>query len=206
MANQNNRRNFSTQTVLLPPGAGISVQRDIQNPPGQSSDQTATLYKEGLVRPDGTSITISGNILSANSLNVPAFSVYGNIATTMANNTNTKITFNLVEFDHAGRFDKANYRYYVPVKGIYQINATILGGGAGTGSLYLMLFKNGVLFKYGSSITAGANPVGGSWTVELGVGEYIEIFAFQNTGGALATPGSTSSAYSFSGYLIKQTA
>jgi hypothetical protein len=163
--------------------------------------------------PDGTSLTVLANgVLQAQSINIPAWSVYGNGLVSGTNSAFTKVPYNIVEFDHARKFDTVLNRYYVPVQGIYQVNAAIGVTASASGYIQIALYKNGVIFKSGPTLTntnvaltATFPTVTASWTVEIGVGEYIEIWAFQNSGGALNL-GSNSSIFGFSGYLIKQTA
>jgi hypothetical protein len=116
----------------------------------------------------------------------PAFSAYANAATSCANGTSTKILFALEEFDTNNNF--ASSRFTPAVAGYYQINSTVnLVSAAST--MLLIIFKNGASYKRGvfANGTSLNNVTVSGLVYCNGSTDYIEIYAFQNQGGAINT-------------------
>ena len=139
-------------------------------------------------------------------VNGPAFSAYGSAYQSAANNTYTKIQYNTEEFDTNSNYDNAtNYRFTPTIAGYYQINSTInFAGGGGFG--FAVIYKNGSVFKWGNAIP---NDVATGVVCQVnalvyfnGSTDYVEIFGFQSSGGALNI-GSSSSVLAFSGVLVR---
>jgi hypothetical protein len=101
-----------------------------------------------------------------------------------------KFPFNLVSVDSHGKFDTTNNRYVAPIPGRYVVSAGVDFTANGTGYRALDLFKNGVAAKAmhrSNTLIAGtATLVQGTVEIDLVAGDYIEIFAYQSSGGNLA--------------------
>jgi len=133
----------------------------------------------------------------------PAFSAYSTTLTSVTNTTFTKVTFNTEEFDTNSNF--ASSRFTPTVAGYYQINTCISGPGSGTGIMVANIFKNGSNFKSGNQIpnnAAGTYVVASALIYLNGSTDYVEIYAYQNTGGTV-TLGSNSVDFAFSGSLAR---
>lgn len=136
--------------------------------------------------------------------NAPAFSAYGSANQTIATSTYTKVAYNTEEYDLGSCYDHAtNYRFTPNKAGKYQINAACVVNGASSGGAWIMLYKNGSIYKTGMftpnsletlyitlNCLADAN----------GSTDYFEIFVWQNTGSNLVM-GSSNARLSFSGFL-----
>lgn len=101
--------------------------------------------------------TTSGTVITTGSTFAgtgPAFSAYGNITQTISNNTATKISFNLEEFDTNNNYDSTtNYRFTPTVAGYYQVNLACryetTTAITSNGEILIQLRKNGSAYKRG---------------------------------------------------------
>lgn len=110
-------------------------------------------------------------------------------AQSVNNATATKIQINSSTFDTHGGLDVAtNYRYTIQVPGKYRISGTADFAASGTGTRYLYVYKNGSLaaeIARQAGTSGDNNLMGGSTTLDLVTGDYIEFYCYQNSGGAL---------------------
>jgi len=155
----------------------------------------------------------SGNVtLSANAMqNTPAFDVRLGSDQTMSDNTITKANFDTEDLDTASAYDTSTYRFTVPSNqaGTYFIYAFTNGGGnAGNTSLSHDVF----LYKNGSQITGArghtrhdtnrtfldVNTI--TLSVNLAVGDYLEVYARADISSGSATLHSLGSR--FGGYKL----
>lgn len=135
----------------------------------------------------------------------PAFSAYGTAKQSLANNTLTKINFNTKAFDTATCYDTTNYRFTPNVAGYYQVNAEIGSTPNASGVIAIYLYKNGSLYSRGASTpnsSQGPDVTLSSLISLNGTTDYIEIYGYQNSGGALSV-GSDASTYPFSAFLAR---
>jgi hypothetical protein len=135
--------------------------------------------------------------------NGPAFSAYSTTLTSTSTATWTKVTFNTEEFDTNSNF--ASNRFTPTVAGYYQVNTCFSGPGSGTGVIVANIFKNGSDFKSGNQIpnnAAGTYVVATALIYLNGSTDYVEIYAYQNTGGTVNL-GSNSVDFAFSGSLAR---
>jgi hypothetical protein len=110
----------------------------------------------------------------------------------VANTTFTIIDFGTKEDDsHGSVTTGANWKFTAPTAGRYEVFAKILYNGAAsaaTGSYLLMLYKNGSQVAELARVngTGGSNFFGpnGSRVINLNAGDYIDVRAFQDSGGA----------------------
>ena len=159
--------------------------------PTVSGSNTATL-------PAATgTVMVSGNM--------PAFSAYGTSGQSIANGVWTKIAYNTELFDTNSNYDNAtNYRFTPTVSGYYQINANIFTSANATGLAFIAIYKNGTAYCYGNVVP---NSNGGYITINSllncnGSTDYVEIYAYQNSGVSL-TFGSNGSQFQFSGVMVR---
>jgi hypothetical protein len=84
----------------------------------------------------------------------PAFSAYANSGLSVTSATATKVQINTKEFDTNAAFDNTtNYRYTPQTAGYYQVSGTLTVGVTTGTSGYVAVYKNGSVFKNGTSMT-----------------------------------------------------
>jgi hypothetical protein len=139
--------------------------------PSTNSNQTITI-------PDATgTMMVSGNM--------PAFSAYGNPATTIANATYVKVQFQTKEYDTNSCFDATtNYRFTPNVAGYYLITGAV--GCANNSEKQLVIYKNGSRFKDGNDFTGYISSVQ-SVVYCNGSTDYIELYFIQYSGSSQTT-------------------
>jgi hypothetical protein len=135
-----------------------------------------------------------------------AFAAYASALQSIPTNTNEKITLNQEEFDSAGAFDAAtNSRFQPTTAGYYMLTGHVQYSSAVANIMTCFLHKNGVEHRRGTQISTGGSA--GSAVTGLvylnGTTDYIELFTYQNSGGAIDTdPGA--SLVCLSGFLVRQ--
>lgn len=128
--------------------------------------------------------------------NRPRAALYQATAQSVANATWAATTFDQTLFDNYGGHSNSsnNSRYTAQVAGWYSLRcgggwATgSAGGGRGSG-----IYKNGAFYTAGAAVAGSTNVIAStpvSKDVFLAVGDYVELFVWQNSGGALNTAGS----------------
>lgn len=154
--------------------------------------------------PDGSVVQVD---LAAGVVgNGPCFSAYASASTSMASNAFTKIAYQTEEFDTNNNFDSTtNYRFTPTVAGYYQVNATFQTGASSL-SQVIALYRNGTVFKKGG---IGGAAVSSSQATVLsvlvfmnGTTDYLEIFGYQNSGGAQGISTTASDNY-FQAVLVR---
>ncbi|WP_371380926.1 hypothetical protein [Sporomusa aerivorans] len=105
------------------------------------------------------------------------------------NTVATKVVFDSVEFDSDNMYNTTNpTRITIPSDGVYQIVAQIIYNSQGTGYRAASIMLNGSINLSGqSSVANGTNTWGGNVGSinKLQTGDYVELQAFQISGGAL---------------------
>ena len=138
----------------------------------------------------------------------PAFSAYLNTTQATASGTSTKVTCNTEEFDTNSNYDNAtNYRFTPTVAGYYQVTGEIqYGATVSTAVCTAILYKNGSQFKTGAQIHGSTTKAIGSIVSALvyfnGSTDYVELYAFQDTGLSQNLNGSASNVY-FQACLVR---
>lgn len=135
--------------------------------------------------------------------NAPAFAAYANVATSLASGANTKVNFQVEDFDTNSNF--ASSRFTPSVAGYYQINGRVQFDGTATAPI-AYIFKNGADNISGNYIPGshGYPVVTVSGLVYLnGSTDYVEIYAAHSTGSAMDTRVTTASATRFDGVLVR---
>ena len=156
-------------------------------------------------------INIAGNINLSNKLitkNYPAFSAYQSTSvdeTALATATWTRIPLDTENYDNGSNFDTGNFKFTAPYHGIYHFDAKILldsdadtdaGDFDAEERLDVALFKNqgdatttssskrmaSSLHLVAASITDSVWEGRLSTDLELSTGDFIELYAWQNSG------------------------
>jgi hypothetical protein len=164
-----------------------------------TADNTGTLQLQSA----GTNIaTISSTGLALNTGNItvaataaPAFSAYCNAVQSIANNTETKLQFNVEQFDTNSNYNITNYRFTPTVAGYYQVSGGYGWQNVINGYGALLLYKNGA--NYVQLSFAAANGAtnqylahnGGCLIYLNGSTDYIELYGYQVSGASQNTNG-----------------
>ena len=172
-------------TINASTSAGLVMTSDLSG--------TLTLQQNGVSLPNGGV--------------APAFSVNTVTAQSFTSSTFTKVQYNVKTFDTNTNYDAVtNYRFTPTVSGYYQINANVGFAGNAVGFSMIAIYKNGSLYTYGSGIINNTT-VGGICTVSSllncnGSTDFIEIYAWQSSGGALVLQTGNGN-NTFSGCLVR---
>jgi hypothetical protein len=119
---------------------------------------------------------------------------------TVLNNTPTVLQFDTTGLDTDSGHSNIvnNSRYTCQVVGWYLVIGGVGWAPNSTGNRLTLLYKNGVQVSFGSesftATSANSCVVQASWMVQMAVGDYVEIYGYQGSGGNLATQGGFSSA------------
>ena len=120
--------------------------------------------------------------------NMPAFSAYASSVQSLTNGVFNVITINIKEFDTASAYNTTTYAFTPLVAGYYQVNGQV--NFASTLALcFSGILKNGSRYKDGNWVNQTANPASlvSSIVYLNGSTDYINLFAYQSSGGALNT-------------------
>lgn len=126
-------------------------------------------------------------------IGVPFFSGYQVSTQSITNNTWTAVTLDSEYFDDDGGHSTVTNtsRYTCQVAGRYVITGTVFFSPNATGLRGSKITKNGTTVTGSTSFLAAAPSVGSTALctipVQLAVGDYVEVFAWQGSGGALST-------------------
>lgn len=138
--------------------------------------------------------TTAGNLTLTGGLTVganaaPAFSAYSNVNQSLSAATQTKVIFQVEEFDTNSNF--ASSRFTPTVAGYYQINGATTMSGSGVSRLFTSIFKNGVEFKRGNDLLVSGYQANVASLIYLnGTTDYIELYCWINGSSALTTSAS----------------
>ena len=160
----------------------------------------------------GETIDMTNGTITLNSSmkNTPAFMAYLTSSQSIANSTDTKIQCNSEIVDTDSAYDNStNYRFTVPADsaGKYLIFWQVRRNNFSSTTLRGIVYINGSAADIataesfnGSATYASA---GNSIILNLSVGDYIELYAHQNSGGSAGIYGSgTDKATFFGGYKL----
>ena len=188
----------SGDTITVPSGATFT----------QSGTMNASAITAGTlaIARGGTG---AATLAAAGLTNAPSFVAYRNSTQSITSATNTIMVFNTEAYDTNSAYDTTNGKFTVPVGegGKYFFSSTWIMAGMGDGTKNtIALWKNGSsytspYFDYDSnSPTASTylyNRIIGILT--LSAGDYVQINAYQNTGGTVTTQASQNH---FAGYKL----
>lgn len=139
----------------------------------------------------------------------PAFSAYaGGSQSIPANGTSTKVSINVKEFDTNSNFDTSNFRFTPTVAGYYQINGcATISTAVSTRDFGTVLYKNGSAYKQGTTNAIFSGDYSGSNVSTIvyfnGSSDYVELYCFNNSSGAISTIVSGVSFCYLNGALIR---
>ena len=175
---------------------------------GVPSDNTVSLAKlTATGTKDATTFLRGDNTFaSAGGTNTPAFMVYRSTTQTISDNTGTKVLFQTEVFDSDSAYDNAtNYRFTVPSgqAGKYLFGYGIMGITNTTGRFNADIFKNGTNgFAYDEINYTQYDTLGKTAVLDLSVGDYIEVYVTQISGGNLDLYSAGQGRTYFFGYKI----
>lgn len=166
--------------LKLNSSGGGSVTLDV--PVTASAFNVVVPANAGTVVTTGSTAAVTQGMLASNVAgNGPAFSAYQSTGTSCAFNANTKVIFQLEEYDTANCFDPSTSRFTPNVAGYYIVSAYTYFNS--TVAAQTMIYKNG-------SQTAGkivnfpqnGNSIGGSALIYMnGTTDYLEVYVYVNT-------------------------
>lgn len=127
-------------------------------------------------------------------LNPPEAVVYQTTVQTLTTGTPAMVSFDTTSVDTYGGHSNVtnNSRYTGQVPGWYWVDGTVAFNNIAGGNRLLQIFKNGsVVPQYAYAGPAGSTniftTINCSGLVFLAAGDYLEIQAFQDSGGNIAT-------------------
>jgi hypothetical protein len=119
-------------------------------------------------------------------------SAWKNPQQAISNNTTTALSFESENFDTNAFHNNStnNSRFTIPSgkAGYYLVTASVAFAASSTGIRSVYVYKNGANANYTSQVVSAASVYTISninYTINLAVGDYIEIFVYQNSGGSL---------------------
>jgi len=170
-----------------------------------------TLKVGTITTPSGSgTITIPSGVTLSGVTNTPAFMAIRSSGQSINNATDTKIQLDTELVDTNSAYDNStNYRFTVPSGegGKYLIMWQVRRGNFSSTTLRAIVYINGsasniaTAESYNGSATYAS--AGNSIILNLSAGDYIELYAHQNSGGANSIYGSgTDKATFFGGYKL----
>ena len=113
--------------------------------------------------------------------NMPSFSASQNATQSIGSQVETKIQFNVKDFDTNTCYSTSNYRFTPTVAGYYQISAGMEFNSSAAGAI-LYIYKNGSNYKkFTNTNPSTVSGVNGSAMVYCnGSTDYVEIYGYIN--------------------------
>jgi len=148
------------------------------------SGNTITIGASG----DTTNIvgTLQNNGASVGGDNTPAFYVTSNSANSLTSGAYSKVNFDTEQVDTDSAYDTSSYRFTVPSGegGKYWISASWgADSGNDTDKISVFIKKNNSSFLFGmTAVNKAYNSTNVSGMAVLSAGDYIEVFAYQDSG------------------------
>jgi hypothetical protein len=162
----------------------------------------STIGTDGLAAANVTQAKLGTNVAGTG----PAFSAYASSTQSLTNATFTKLAFQTKEWDTASCFDNVtNYRFTPTVAGYYQVNGSV-GFNFASGNIGLHIYKNGSRYRDAVLIsnTNGVTNSISSIVYMNGSTDYIELYAYQSSGGSASTINSnTTYGINFSASMVR---
>jgi hypothetical protein len=119
-------------------------------------------------------------------------SVYKSANQSISNATNTLLTFNSENFDTNTYHDTSTNTSRITIPsgkaGYYNLQAVVAFAAGSVGLRQIVFYKNGAVLNYGvqsAATTASENISNASYLVSLAVSDYVEVYVYQTSGGAL---------------------
>ncbi len=145
----------------------------------------------------GGNVDVTGNVIT----DALAFSAYSSGSQSISNATNTKVTYDVEDYDTGSCFSSS--RFTPTVAGYYNIYA-YFSFIAASGLNQIQIYKNGSQYKVvasGNSSSGYANQINQQIYLN-GTTDYVEVYIYQNSGGSANITGGQSSS-AFQGYLAR---
>jgi len=143
---------------------------------------SGTASSSTFLRGDQTYATPAGGT------NTPAFQACRTTNQSISNNTFTKVAFQTQNFDITNVYDTDVYSRFTPgIAGKYYIYTQVQMGGLSADAFYISIYKNGATWlniRNGTD-TSGEYILTGAAVDTADSNDYYEVFAYQNSGGAL---------------------
>ncbi len=146
----------------------------------------------------GQVLTVAGGVPSwaaaAGGSSYSGCSVYKSANQSVTNATSTAITFNTEDFDtdayHSTSTNTSRFTVPAGKAGKFLITGTVVFSANTTGVRDAVIYKNGSVYNYGTSLQTVESGTYGtylplSFVLNLAVNDYVEIFAFQASGTSL---------------------
>ena len=154
--------------------------------------------------PAGVTIANAGTATGFGQSNTPSFRANPASGTTVANDTATKIAYTTEVYDTDSAYDASNSKFVVPSgkAGRYFFVAALeYNITSATTSARVQVRKNGsiALNKAGYNSYYDNNLICG--VLNLSVGDYIEVYGYQNSGGSTTTQTGTAATF-FAGFKV----
>lgn len=114
----------------------------------------------------------------------------------ISNASLTKVNVDSVSFDSNGTYDTANKKYVAPLPGTYDVSLVWQFAANSTGQRVGYIYKNGSVYAQmngSGNSSAGAAVVNS--LISMVTGDYLEFYAFQDSGGSLTLNGSSSNSF-----------
>ena len=119
----------------------------------------------------------------AGGANTPAFQAYMNGGQTIANTTHTKLEMDAEVFDTNSKYDVSNYRFTPTVAGTYWVWGKFRFDETNDiPSSIIAFYKNGSIISKSVAFQTNVTTKTLGITVTLDDNDYLEIFAYQNSG------------------------
>ena len=182
----------ATDTTLARVSAGVMSVEGVTVP---TISSTSTLTNKTI---SGASNTITNVSLTAGVTGTlpranggtgatvqPAFAAWCSAATTLPSGAGTKVTFGTEDFDTESNYDTTNSKFVAPIAGKYRFNVTIIVSGGIGSNAEVYFAKNGTKEKsvyFSGNDLAFLHTIGGSAVLSLAANDYIEVFAFNDSG------------------------
>jgi len=133
--------------------------------------------------------------------NMPAFSAYSSTSQSIANATNTKVVYDVKDYDTASCF--SSNRFTPTVSGYYNIYA-YFQFTATLNINQIQIYKNGSQYKTftTSNSAAGCSSQISQQMYLNGTTDYVEIYIYQNSGSSANINGGQNSS-AFQGILVR---
>ena len=120
--------------------------------------------------------------------NTPAFLIRQSSATSIPNATRTKVNLDTSDIDTDSGLDATNKRWIVPSGkgGKYQLFYQLrYETAADFDDCNVMIYKNGSAITSSWGVNRYYNSFGNAFIADLSVGDYLELFALQSSGGSV---------------------
>ena len=145
----------------------------------------------------------TGTVTGAGETNAPAFRAYLSSNQSIATDTAVKINFNAEIFDTDSAFDTSNSKFTVPTgkAGKYFFYSQLRKGTNSSNLTLVYIYVNGVSKGYVRQTTAANNTNQIAQTVDLSVGDYVEVYAY-DAGSSASISSGVQFSY-FTGFKIK---